>query len=193
MRGARLLSVGVLVAPSLRPRPWRHITALKKFAVHLEDKYMVKKPLVDYFDLHKARGRSLGEPQVWTGWKAELSNATVGACSREYVITSVTVLMIDAQLDHPAFHLSHVLRILGISSLTIFKHALGRRRVLIYTQPPVEPACLLAQLTAVISSGEEGDSGVITNRISVLGVVGLIDLRRIEQETESGRGWVACS
>ena len=193
MRGARLLSVGILVAPSLRPRPWRHITALKNFAVHLEDKYTVKKPLVGYFDLHKARGLSLGEPPAWTGWKDELLNATVGASSRKHDIDSTIVLMTDAQLDHPAFHLSHVLRILGISSLTIFKHALGRRRVLIYTHPPVEPACLLAQLTAVISSGEEGDSGVVTNRISVLGVVGLIDLPRIEQETKSGRGWVACS
>jgi len=193
MRGARLLSVGVLVAPSLRSRPWQHITALKKLAVHLEDKYMVKKPLVDYFDLHKARGLSLGAPQVWTGWKDELLNATVGASSRETDVISTMVLITNAQLDHPAFHLSHVLRIFGIASLTIFKHTLGRRRVLIYTQPPVEPACLLAQLAAVISSGEEGDSGVTTNRISVLGVVGLIDLQRIERETESGRGWVACS
>jgi DENN domain-containing protein 11 len=193
MRGARLLSVGVLVAPSLRPRPWRHIAALKRFAVHLEDHYKVKKPLVDYFDLHKARGLSLGEPEVWTGWNDELSNATVSASMRGNDITSTTALTTTTQMDHPAFHLSHILRILGISSLTIFKHALGRRRVLIYTQPPVEPACLLAQLAAVISSGEEGDSGVATNRISVLGVVGLFDLPRIERETESGRGWIACS
>jgi hypothetical protein len=96
MRGARLISVGVLVAPSLRPRPWRHITALKQFAVHLEDKYMVKKPLVDYFDLHKARGLSLGEPQVWTGWKDELLNATVGASSRENDIRSTTALITNA-------------------------------------------------------------------------------------------------
>jgi len=193
MRGARLLSVGVLVAPSVRPRPWRHIAVLKKFAVHLEDRYTVKKPLVEYFDLHKARGLSLGEPEVWDSWQAELLNATVGASPRKTGIISTTVLITNPQVDHPAFHLSHVLRILGISSLTIFKHALGRRRVLIYTQPPVEPACLLAQLAAVISSGEEGDSGVVTNRIGVLGVVGLIDIHRIERETESGRGWIACS
>jgi hypothetical protein len=95
MRGARLLSVGVLVAPSLRPRPWRHIVALKKFAVHLEDRYMVKNPLVDYFDLHKARGLSLGEPDVWTGWEDELSNATVGTNSRVNGVTTAAVLITD--------------------------------------------------------------------------------------------------
>ena len=88
MRGARLISVGMLVAPSLRPRQWRHIAALKKFAVHLEDHYTIKKPLVDYFDLHKARGRSLGEPEVWTGWEDELSNATVGTSSTNNCIRS---------------------------------------------------------------------------------------------------------
>jgi len=95
-------------------------------------------------------------------------------------------------MNHPAFHLSHVLHILGISSLTLFKHALGRRRILIHTNPPVESACLLAQLAAVISSGEEGAAGVHTQRISVLGVVGLTDLARIEKESSRGNGWIAC-
>lgn len=96
------------------------------------------------------------------------------------------------QMDHPAFHLSHVLRVMGISSLTLFKHALGRRRILIHTHPPVESACLLTQLAAVISTGEEGTAGVHAARISVLGVVGLTDIDRIERETSRGNGWIAC-
>lgn len=96
------------------------------------------------------------------------------------------------QMEHPAFHLPHVLKIFGISSLTIFKHALGRRRILIYATAPVESACLLAQLAAVIASGEEGDSGVHENKISVLGVIGLTDLDRLGQETRRGNGWIAC-
>lgn len=95
-------------------------------------------------------------------------------------------------MDHPAFHLSHVLHVMGISSLTLFKHALGRRRILIHAHPPVEPACLLAQLAAVISTGEEGSAGVHAQRISVLGVVGLTDMPRIEQATSRRNGWIAC-
>jgi hypothetical protein len=95
-------------------------------------------------------------------------------------------------MDHPAFHLSHVLHILGISSLTLFKHALGRRRILIYTHPPVESACLLAQLAAVISTAEEGSAGVHAQKISVLGVVGLTDIPRMEQESAQRNGWIAC-
>jgi hypothetical protein len=95
-------------------------------------------------------------------------------------------------MDHPAFHLSHVLHILGISSLTLFKHALGRRRILIYGHPPVESACLLAQLAAVISTGEEGSAGVHAQKISVLGVVGLTDISRMEQESTRRNGWIAC-
>jgi predicted pyridoxine 5'-phosphate oxidase superfamily flavin-nucleotide-binding protein len=81
---------------------------------------------------------------------------------------------------------------MGISSLTLFKHALGRRRILIHTHPPVESACLLAQLAAVISSGEEGTAGVHAQRINVLGVVGLTDLDRMEIDSNRGNGWIAC-
>lgn len=95
-------------------------------------------------------------------------------------------------MDHPAFHLPHVLHIMGISSLTLFKHALGRRRILIHAHPPVESACLLAQLAAVISTGEEGNAGVHTHKISVLGVVGLTDIPRMEQESSRRSGWIAC-
>lgn len=49
---------------------------------------------------------------------------------------------------HPTLHLPHLLRILGPSSLTLYKHVLGRRRILIYTQPPVEAACILCQVAA---------------------------------------------
>lgn len=37
MRGYRLESLGILVAKSTRPRPWRHLTALKELSRKLED------------------------------------------------------------------------------------------------------------------------------------------------------------
>lgn len=172
MRGARMISVGVLLANSTRPRAWNHISALKRFAIQLEDKYEDRTPLEEYFERHKAPLASPSTEEPWNGWEEELSRAT---------------------MDHPAFHLSHVLHVMGISSLTLFKHALGRRRILIHTHPPVESACLLAQLAAVISTGEEGIAGVHAHRINVLGVVGLTDLGRIEKETSRGNGWIACT
>ncbi|KAG8758123.1 hypothetical protein FRC14_000747 [Serendipita sp. 396] len=171
-RGARMISVGVLVENSTRPRPWNHISALKRFAVRLEDSLEERDFLEAYFNQHKVPNTNSSEEEPWDGWEEEISRAT---------------------MDHPAFHLSHVLQIMGISSLTVFKHALGRRRILIHTPPPVESACLLAQLAAVISTGEEGASGVHAQKIAVLGVVGLTDLKRIEEVSAQGNGWIACT
>ncbi|KAG8807822.1 hypothetical protein FRC17_004252, partial [Serendipita sp. 399] len=171
-RGARMISVGVIVENSTRPRPWKHINALKRFAVRLEDNLDERDSLEAYFNEHKVSSTNAPEEEPWDGWEEELSRAT---------------------MDHPAFHLAHVLHVMGISSLTVFKHALGRRRILIHTHPPVEPACLLAQLAAVISTGEEGSSNVHAQRITVLGIVGLIDLKRIEEVSAQGNGWIACT
>ena len=107
----------------------------------------------------------------------------------------------------PALHLPHVLRVLGPSSLTLYKHVLGRRRILIYTQPPVEPACILCQVAADICFEDqialesiEGSAvprprlkGKQKEGINVLGVITLHDIARLEHESRSGRGWIACA
>jgi hypothetical protein len=49
---------------------------------------------------------------------------------------------------NPTMHLPHLLRILGPSIFTLYKHVLGRRRILIFTLPPVEAACNLCQVAA---------------------------------------------
>jgi hypothetical protein len=41
-------------------------------------------------------------------------------------------------------HLPHLLRVLGPSSLMLYKLVLGCRRILVYTQLPIEPACEIA-------------------------------------------------
>jgi hypothetical protein len=76
MRGARMISVGVLVANTTRPRPWNHIYALKRLATHLEDNPKDRKPLEDYFRLHKQPTPPPVE-EPWGGWEEELSHATV--------------------------------------------------------------------------------------------------------------------
>lgn len=74
-----MISVGVLVTNSTRPRAWTHISALKRFSVQLEDKHDDRKQLEEYFELHRA---SLAEPvaeEPWNSWEDELSRATVSA------------------------------------------------------------------------------------------------------------------
>jgi DENN domain-containing protein 11 len=108
---------------------------------------------------------------------------------------------------NPTLHLPHFLRVLGPSSLTLYKHVLGRKRILIYTQPPVELACMLCQVAADICFEDQTalDSvesatvprprltGKQKEGINVLGVVTLHDIGRLERESETGRGWVACA
>jgi len=108
---------------------------------------------------------------------------------------------------NPTLHLPHLLRILGPSSLTLYKHVLGRRRILVYTEPPVEPACILCQVAADMCFEDqttldplEGASsprprlkGKQKEGIDVLGVVTLHDIGRLEGQSETGRGWIACA
>jgi len=108
---------------------------------------------------------------------------------------------------NPTLHLPHFLRVLGPSLLTLYKHVLGRKRILIYTQPPVELACMLCQVAADIcfedQTAPDSVEGATVPRprlmgkqkegINVLGVVTLHDIGRLERESETGRGWVACA
>jgi hypothetical protein len=108
---------------------------------------------------------------------------------------------------NPTLHLPHVLRLLGPSSLTLYKHVLGRRRILVYTQPPVEAAYILCQVAADICFEDqtardppEGSTvlrprlkGKQQEGINVLGVVTLHDIGLLECESTTGRGWIACT
>lgn len=116
---------------------------------------------------------------------------------------------------NPTLHLPHLLRALGPSSLTLYKHILGRRRVLIYTVPPVEPACVLCQVAAdmcfeaqttpsfnldepsAFNFSSSAAKGKLKDKaragVKVLGVVTLHDLDRLKEESMDGRGWVACT
>ena len=108
---------------------------------------------------------------------------------------------------NPTLHLPHLLRVLGPSSLTLYKHVLGRRRILVYTQPPIEPACVLCQVAADICfedqtalESPEGSTaphprleGNQKEGINVLGVITLHDIGLLEHESTTGRGWIACA
>lgn len=80
---------------------------------------------------------------------------------------------------------------------------LARKRILIYTNPPVEPACVLARIAADIvgvagswspGSGKNAE-GSNSNLLKgdqplVLGMVGIIDVEKLTKHQD--HGWIAC-
>ncbi|KAK2465002.1 hypothetical protein APHAL10511_003078 [Amanita phalloides] len=201
-RGFRLTSLGILLAKSRRPRPWRHVKALKELADTLyerADRSSESLEMLDedweparlFFEERKVRRADLGGAGDWNGWSHDLDE-----------------LKTDPPVAAPALHLSHLLRILGPSSMTLYKHVIGRRRILIFTLPPVEPACILCHVAADMCF--ENQVELSTPRasvpdkpkrlksktkqgISVLGMVTLSDLDRLNTESLTGYGWIACT
>jgi len=117
--------------------------------------------------------------------------------------------------------LPHLLRILGLSTITLYKHILGRRRILIYTLPPVEASGILCQVAADMCYEDQVDydpsldrqsppvgldtggsrvdgsslrlKGRTRESIRVLGMVTLSDLDVLQSDDNCRRGWVACT
>jgi hypothetical protein len=74
-RGFRLSSLGILLARSVRPRPWRHVPALKALVRELQSdsdgSQDVWAPARRFFELRKARpAADLGN--AWHRWSEEL-------------------------------------------------------------------------------------------------------------------------
>ncbi|KAI0064962.1 hypothetical protein BV25DRAFT_1906451 [Artomyces pyxidatus] len=197
-RGFRLSSLGILLAKSAKPRPWRHVPTLRTLVTDLyktlEEREVLEPrdedwdPARKFFDERKVRPGDLDGTQDWKQWSQELDGADVDSIS-----------------TNPTLHLPHLLRMLGPSCLTLYKHILGRRRVLIYSHPPLEGACILCQVAADIcyedQVGIEGSpdasrsclTGKHKEGVNVLGIVTLHDIEKLAHETKSGRGWVACT
>lgn len=88
MRGFRLESLGILVARSPRPRPWRHLTALKELSCKLDEHWTSLDST--YSDNEDSRDwtllkdwylrrvfRRIGEEGNWVDWEEELSPENV--------------------------------------------------------------------------------------------------------------------
>jgi hypothetical protein len=224
-RGYRLSSLGILLAKSDRPRPWKHVAALKELISSiyskLENNDVLEptesdwEPAKDFFNERKVRRANLGGAGDWNGWSSELGEVSVTNLPPCPTHTNVSLQQpeIGTLNPNPILHLSHLLRILGPSSLTLYKHVLGRRRILIYTLPPVEAACILCQVAADLCYDEQSDSIPTASvaessesgsqsftklkrkskeGINVLGMVTLNDLDRIMEESKTGHGWIAC-
>ncbi|KAH9938813.1 uncharacterized protein BXZ73DRAFT_89188 [Epithele typhae] len=202
-RGFRLSSLGILLSKSTRARPWAHVAALKTLVSSLydslEDRDTLEpmdsdwEPVRAFFDERRVAEPRGGCSSSWEGWASELDETRSDSA--------------------PTVHLPHLLRILGPSSLTLYKHILGRRRVLIVTIPPVEAACILCHVAADTCFQEQVSEAVSTYDddsreddddiaplkgknaagVKVLGMVTLNDLDKLDFESKSGRGWIACT
>jgi hypothetical protein len=209
-RGFRLSSLGILLARSVRPRPWKHVAALEALAYEIyasleqEGRGCMREPQEDdweparrFFEERRIRRTDLGGAGEWRQWSEEFDDEN--DIRRNIMDTSIRA--------NPTLHLPHLLRVLGPSSLTLYKHVLGRRRILVYTQPTIEPACILCQVAADMcfedQTALESPEGSTAPRprlkgkqkegINVLGVVTLHDIGFLEHESTTGRGWIACT
>ncbi|KAH8991567.1 hypothetical protein EDB92DRAFT_2114554 [Lactarius akahatsu] len=209
-RGLRLSSLGILLARSLCPCPWRHVPVLKALVRDLHSDSAAQgdscqgvwEPAWRFFELRKARLEDLGGAGAWHRWSEELEfdmdNGEVEDSSDRY-----------EQYTHasPTPRLPSLPRVLGPSSLTLdkHKHILGRRRIFVYTQPPVEAACFLCQVVADMCLGDQttpatqGEpnaapqlEGKHKEGINVLGIITLHDIDMLEHESQTGCGWIAC-
>lgn len=240
-RGFLLGSLGILVAESgqsnPRARPWRHLPDLRTVAercysrpgsepsinlVDIEsppDAHWYQ-PAQEFFEARRATPHTT--PGPWTSWEDELydelrfwirSNESNGTCTHS-----------PASLTHltPTLALPSLLSLLGPASLTLYRHLLSRKRILIYTKPPVEYACVLCyaavDMVRSIQEGElsqlftddEDKATLVPPRHSpgdatrVLGMVTLHDLlgSKFSEEDDGTdddggqprtRGWIACT
>lgn len=151
-RGARFESLGVLLAPppSKRNTAWRHVKALRDLLqtlhcqnISVEDESYWG-PARAYYESRKGVEGGL----EWCGWSYELSSNTDSSWFPTASSSSQSPSPIAPTYANPTLHLPHLLRILGPSSITLYKYAIGRKRILIYTSPPVEAACILCHVAA---------------------------------------------
>ena len=222
-RGFRLSSLGVLLARSVRPRPWLHVPALKSLVRELQSnsdsgssQEDIMAPARRFFELRKASLTNLGDTDTdaWHRWSEELDFDVGDDDGSDAFEVAFYILVVWNKFTHfffreqhvsPTLHLPHLLRVLGPSSLTLYKHVLGRRRILIYTQPPVEAACFFCQAAADMCFEDQTTAapdsppvpqllkGKHKEGISVLGIVTLHDIDMLERESLTGRGWIACT
>ena len=88
MRGFRLESLGILVARSSRPRPWRHLAALKELSHRLDERWTSLDS--QFINAEENRDwtllkdwylrrvfRRIGEEGKWVDWEEELASECV--------------------------------------------------------------------------------------------------------------------
>jgi hypothetical protein len=84
-RGFRLSSLGILLAPSSRPRPWLHLASLKDlvheiYAQHPDNPTAKDwEPAREWFEARKAGNPGGSDVGGWAGWNAELDGVSANS------------------------------------------------------------------------------------------------------------------
>ncbi|KAH6918331.1 hypothetical protein BKA70DRAFT_13308 [Coprinopsis sp. MPI-PUGE-AT-0042] len=236
-RGFLLSALGVLVIPShadaskngvQKPRPWQHVSALKEIAERCYSR-PGSDPSATPATAALVDVELSAEVEEWYApARAFLAERGVASFSLQNFLSSSNEhpsLPSDSEsaelldLRHelasaekeniPALQLPSLVSLLGPSSVTLFKHLLARKRVMIYTNVPVGPACTMCYAIVDMVRGMQTDSLSEEEEMAmppqhkgpvrVLGMLTLNDLVQdqkrglLENKIDEGSGWVACT
>lgn len=117
---------------------------------------------------------------------------------RSFSVSEPTIILPGQTLSplHPALSLSSFVDIFGPLIFPIYRAALARKRILIITHAPVEPACnfvydisILSNIPLSVVSHLPRDP----DRLKPLFSVGVHDIPFLSAESETGAGYVACT
>ncbi|KAG0202429.1 hypothetical protein BGX33_009715 [Mortierella sp. NVP41] len=210
-RGARMIAVGVLVKPSAETgrcgQVWRHIDFLKSRAGHHVLEGSDTTDLVDYFATHKTptpaprpSSSSSSKRDSYRAMNRRRVSRSFTLSEPVHALQSAAGGMSDSTdadeipVSHPSHHFLQLVESLGPSVYTLWKAALTRKRILIYTPPPIESTCLTVYnicLMATIPSGELPLAQTRSSeRLQPLFCVGIHD---IDHMTSLRGGFVACT
>jgi len=100
-RGFRLSSLGVLLAKSSRPRPWRHVSSLKSLIRSMYSRFK-EEGIYDpgefdwssaegFFEQRKYPQTDSTDSSTWRGWSDELDSVSTG----------IIILVLTGRVKHP--------------------------------------------------------------------------------------------
>ncbi|KAG0308601.1 hypothetical protein BGZ98_007455 [Dissophora globulifera] len=210
-RGALMVSVGVLVKPCADTgrcgQVWRHVAFLKSQAKFHAALGSDTGSLASYFAQHKTLQYAAGPSSPSTSKRDSYRARNMRRISRSFTLSEPVQALshlsnghqdsmeaIEIPSSHPSHHFLRLVQTMGPSIYLLWKAALLKKRILIYTPLPIEAACLSVYnicLMATIPFGATSSAMVGTGeRIQPLFCVGIHDLDHMENIQS---GYVACT
>ncbi|KAF9965600.1 hypothetical protein BGZ70_004486 [Mortierella alpina] len=204
-----MISVGVLVKPSAETgrcgQVWRHLEFLRNQARHHVIQNSDTADLSAYFSTHQAQPHIAGSSS--TSKRDAYRASNMRRISRSFTLSEPIQAFHptaawsqesqgteDIPECHPSRHFLRLVQDMGPSIFVIWKAALLKKRILIYTPPPVEAACLAVYnicLMATIPFGAAiSPQNKPNDRLQPLFCVGIHDMDHMKAITG---GYVACT
>ncbi|KAG0361299.1 hypothetical protein BGZ54_009153 [Gamsiella multidivaricata] len=199
-RGAQMASVGILVKPSADTgrcgQVWRHVQFLKGQARHHATNDSDTTELAAYFARHKTPLHAAG-PSTSSSKRDAYRARNIRRISRSFTLSEPIPAITQSQngrhevtqtddipASHPSHHFLRLVQALGPSIYILWKAALLRKRILIYTPPPIESACLFVYNVCLMATVPFGTSVISQSKsnekIQPLFCVGIHDIDHME-------------